>query len=243
MIFEFHNSHLHITKTFFEIGIGRSRNFAKLLLYFYQPHLNIKDYFFFNLVRFMKPSTLRGKNMIAGLPTHGQRSHSNRKSILRFRSYLSNYISNMSMVNFSRYVRKIKISAYKHKDTPVVKTKKKTTKNLAKSSGNKKPKKKKIKCLKVIFYIKRGSLVVKLWSSKSLSQVRFLSSLLFSLVNISLISLLFSLVNREYGRVVNAVDCKSIDLFHCWFDSNYSHYVYLTKILLFIVFIYIFFFC
>jgi hypothetical protein len=144
MIFEFHNSHLHITKTFFEIGIGRSRNFAKLLLYFYQPHLNIKDYFFFNLVRFMKPSTLRGKNMIAGLPTHGQRSHSNRKSILRFRSYLSNYISNMSMVNFSRYVRKIKISAYKHKDTPVVKTKKKTTKNLAKSSGNKKPKKKKL---------------------------------------------------------------------------------------------------
>ena len=82
--------------------------------------------------------------MIAGLPTHGQRSHSNRKSILRFRSYLSNYISNMSMVNFSRYVRKIKISAYKHKDTPVEKTKKKKKKNLAKFSGKKKPKKKKL---------------------------------------------------------------------------------------------------
>ena len=58
MIFEFHNSHLHITKTFFEIGIGRSRNFAKLLLYFYQPHLNIKDYFFLRVRLFFPPNSV-----------------------------------------------------------------------------------------------------------------------------------------------------------------------------------------
>ena len=144
MIFEFHNSCLNVGKTFIELGLRRSKNYAKLLMYFYQPHINPKDYYHFNLVRFMKPMTLRGKNLIAGLPTHGQRTHSNRKSIVRFRGYFSNYISNMSMANFSRFVRKIKISAFRHKDALPEKLKKKVMKVKVKAKGAKKEKKKKL---------------------------------------------------------------------------------------------------
>jgi hypothetical protein len=140
MLFELHNSNLNISKPINFFGILRSKNFAKLLLYFFQPHINIKNYFFFNILRLFKPLTLRGLNLVRGLPTRGQRTHSNKKNIIKFKNFFSNYILTIPRPNFYNYVSSIKLASIKEKDV-TLKIKKKKTKVKVKNLKNKKKKK------------------------------------------------------------------------------------------------------
>ena len=116
MLLEFHNSNLNVNKTFLNIGLTKSRNFANIILRYYQPHINIKNFFFLNVLRWMKPNTLKGKNLVAGLPLRGQRTHSNKKNIQRFRSYVLSYISGMSASSIFKLSLRIRLGSLKNKD-------------------------------------------------------------------------------------------------------------------------------
>jgi hypothetical protein len=72
----------------------------------------------------MKPLTLKGLNLIRGLPMRGQRTHSNSKNILRFRNYFSSYILTIPRTNFYKYYSAIKESSVEIKE-PKSKKKKK----------------------------------------------------------------------------------------------------------------------
>lgn len=141
MLFEFHNSNLNWSRTLLSTGVLRSRNYAKLLLFYFQPHINIKNIYFFNVLRLLNPLNLNGLNLIKALPTRGQRTHSNRKSILRFRNYTSSYILTIPNSDFSYFSDLIRDSSEKIKDIKPEKIKKKKIKT--KPKGAKKVKKKK----------------------------------------------------------------------------------------------------
>lgn len=141
MLFEFHNSFLNLNKSILSMGKLRSKNFARLLLSYFQPHLNIKNYFFFNILRLLKPLVLKGYNLIRGLPMRSQRTHSNKKNIARFQDFFSNYILSIPRTNFYKYYALIKESSARIKDIPV--RQKKTKKLKIKPKGAKKLKKKK----------------------------------------------------------------------------------------------------
>lgn len=145
MMFEFHNSSLNLNKTFLNIGLTKSRNFARLLLHFYQPHINVKNYFFLNVFRHIRPMTVRGFNFSSGMPMRSQRTHSNSKSVKRFRDYFLSYLSTVTAVDFSKYIYRIKMSAAKIKDIHperIKKSKSKSkTKQVSKNAKNKKKKK------------------------------------------------------------------------------------------------------
>jgi len=106
-------------------GKLRSQNFARLLLFYFQTHINIKNIYFFNVLRLLRPLNLNGLNLIKGLPTRGQRTHSNKKSILRFRNYFSNYILTIPNTDFSYFSDLIKDASIKPKDIKIEKVKKK----------------------------------------------------------------------------------------------------------------------
>lgn len=95
MLLEFHNSIFNYDKSFVGIGLEKSKNLAQNLLGFFNPNINIKDYFFYNIARDEKISNFSGKNLICGLPKRGQRTHSNRKSARRFHIYSEKYITNL----------------------------------------------------------------------------------------------------------------------------------------------------
>ncbi len=143
MLFELHNSYLNINRSLLNIGKLRSINFAKLLLGFFQPHINIKNYLFFNTLRLFKPLTLKGLNLIRGLPMRGQRTHSNSKNILRFQTYFSSYILTIPRTNFYKYYSSIKEASFEQKLIQE-KPKKKKTKLKTKSVKSKKKVKKDI---------------------------------------------------------------------------------------------------
>jgi hypothetical protein len=144
MLFELHNSYLNINKSLLTIGRLRSRNFARLLLWFFQPHINIKNYLFFNTLRLLKPLTLKGLNLIRGLPMRGQRTHSNSKNILRFQSYFSSYILTIPRTNFYEYYSSIKEASLEQKLIQEKPKKKKKDKSKSKTTKNKKKIKKDI---------------------------------------------------------------------------------------------------
>lgn len=144
MVFELHNSYIHISNSIKSVGILKAKNFAKLLLFFFQPHINIKNYFFFNVLRLLNPMSLKGYNLIRGLPMRSQRTHSNKKNIARFRDYFSNYILTIPRTNFYNFYTLIKESSYKYKDTPERIKKSKKSKTKTKSTKNVKKKKKDI---------------------------------------------------------------------------------------------------
>ncbi len=114
-----------------------------MLLGFFQPHINIKNYLFFNTLRLFKPLTLKGLNLIRGLPMRGQRTHSNSKNILRFQTYFSSYILTIPRTNFYKYYSSIKEASFEQKLIQE-KPKKKKTKLKTKSVKSKKKVKKDI---------------------------------------------------------------------------------------------------
>lgn len=142
MLYEVHNSLLFWNKTLLNMGFLRSKNYAKLLLFYFQPHINIKNIFFFNVLRLLNPLSQMGINLIRALPTKGQRTHSNKKSILRFRNYFSSYILTIPNTDFSTYSSLIKENSVKYQDLKPEKIKKKKIKT--KPKGAKKEKKKKL---------------------------------------------------------------------------------------------------
>lgn len=95
MLLEFHNSICCYEKNFITIGLEKSKNMAQNLLGFFNPNINLKDFFFYNIARYEKISSFSGKNLICGLPRRGQRTHCNRRSSRRFHIYSEKYITNL----------------------------------------------------------------------------------------------------------------------------------------------------
>lgn len=138
MLLEFHNSIFYFDKSFIIIGLEKSKNLAQNFLGFFNPNVNVKDFFFYNVARHEKISNFRGKNLICGLPSRGQRTHSNKKSARRFHSYSEKYITNLIPDN--RCFR-----SKKPKKEELKKTEKKTKiKKTLKLKGAKSVKKKKL---------------------------------------------------------------------------------------------------
>lgn len=137
MLLEFHNSIFSYNVSFVNIGLEKSKNLAQNFLGFFNPNLNIKDFFFYNIARYEKISNFDGKNLICGLPKRGQRTHSNKKSSRRFHIYSEKYIT--SLIPDNRRFR----SKKPKKEEPKRIEKKIKIKKILKLKGAKKIKKKK----------------------------------------------------------------------------------------------------
>jgi hypothetical protein len=109
MIFEFHNSNLNINKNFHEIGITRSRNFAFNILRYFPPHLDMRNFFFLNSIKCISPYSLRGFYLSLGMPLRGQRTHSNNKTMHRFRNSVLSFlplIPSLNLINIRDFIQR-----------------------------------------------------------------------------------------------------------------------------------------
>lgn len=137
MLLEFHNSIFYYDKSFVDIGLEKSKNLAQNLLGFFNPNINIKDFFFYNIARHEKISTFGGKNLLCGLPKRGQRTHSNKRGARRFHLYSEKYVT--SLIPDNRRFRSKKPRKEEQKKVE----KKEKIKKILKVKGAKKVKKKK----------------------------------------------------------------------------------------------------
>ena len=142
MLFEFHNSGISLKLTFVNLGLVKSKCFAELLLQFFQPHFNIRLYFYLNALRYMNPNTVRGESLSRGLPMRGQRTHSKKKSIVRFRDTLIKFLSNYDKQLFINFIDFTNYNSQRAKDIGLIRVKKSKIKSKTPPKNQKKPKKK-----------------------------------------------------------------------------------------------------
>lgn len=75
--FETHTTQLDASLTFFDYGVARSARFGYFLVSRVVPHASIAVHYTWHVVRLFKVLSFRGKRHLQGLPTRGQRTHSN----------------------------------------------------------------------------------------------------------------------------------------------------------------------